>query len=1449
MKRFLALFLSALMIVTSVPVSSVTAFAAEKTFVAEENIQEIQEDLSENSEEQEDALLEENDSSEQMQDNMQEETQEDNQEGEQEEQEASEEGITETTDEEEIVEEVKTEVAEATGEPMLAGSETRNIVESGDSNGVTWELDDKGLLTATIGARSDSNIPWSPEIRQKIKTAKITITSNCTNLSRLFYSCDKLESIVFESVDTSNVTDMTEMFCFCCSLVNLDLSIFDTSKVTNMKDMFMMCNSLESLNISGFKTSNVTNMSGMFATCRTLTNIDLSGFSTSNVTNMSRMFSGCSALTTLDLSKFDTSKVTDMNQMFSSILLTELNLTNFNTESVTNLSGMFWDCKNLTNIDLSNFNTAKVTDMSNMFTSCSSLKSLDLSSFDTSKVTDMSEMFYFCKALTEVKVGSEFNTSEVTDMQYMFSWCSDLVSVDVSNFNTSKVTDMSHMFTYCYDLAELDVSKFNTSEVTRMNWMFMDCNSLKTLDISGFNTSKVTDMSYMFAGLYNVEELDLGSFDTSNVTNMSNMFPMCIKLKKINLRSFNTTNVTNMASMFQSCWVLPEIDLRSFDMSNVTNKEDMFKDCNAYVIWNNEKEIYQIVFNANYPEDAEGGRGKMPNESFKFGDTRELYNNTYMCNGYEFDCWNTSADGKGTKYTNMQKVSGLSTLNGGEVTLYAMWKPVLYTVEVGTGNFTVGTTPNPTGTKLNLQHDYPDSLVIYIKPKMGYIIDSVIYYASKDGLTYDKKTIDPVEIDTVNGNKYVFEEKSIISYTYIEPKLNKAQDLSKATIKATFENLDYNGDAKVYKSVDVWLNNKQVPQEEYEIIYLDDHTTAGTHILRVSAKAESKIYSGYKDYAFVIKGIKGGKITDTKVFTIDVDKAVPWAGPNKDTIPNITIKNSEGTPLNKDTDYLVFYSNNIVPGTAKATIVGINGYEGNKTVSYSIPKPSFADSTEEEVAYNLSVSGISDKVYTGTAITQELTINYYDGNKNAIKLEEGTDYTVKYSKNVNAGKASVVITGKGNYTGKVTKNFIIEPVDLGNLPEGTTVKVTAPGVKYVAGKAVKTTPVVELVKDNQVVATLKTGTDYVKLSDKDFTENTSKTTTAKVTITGKGNYKGTATGTYAIADKNLADKNIRVTYKNEIGSVIYPGKPVEPEVVVQIKGDGDTYTDISTSNYYIQYSENNKPGTATVKIIGTGEYYGTKTLKFKITARKVSERTGESGILDKLEINMVDSHEFTGYAITPEVTIKDKGISDDYELVKGKDYTVSYSSNTNEGKATAKITFKGNYSGSISKYFEITSLNLSKVSDDSIEIFNQPYNNGKAVTPVPLIWNGDSKAVNPKALKLTYQDNKNVGTATIIIKGVKEKNVASKKEITFAIEKANLSKAVFSKITDQIYTGKTVAPKFTLTYNKVKLKEGIDYTVEYIKPENSYKGEWTVKVTAKENRNFTGTATSTFIVK
>ena len=144
-----------------------------------------------------------------------------------------------------------------------------------------------------------------------------------------------------------------------------------------------------------------------------------------------------------------------------------------------------------------------------------------------------------------------------------------------------------------------------------------------------------------------------------------------------------------------------------------------------------------------------------------------------------------------------------------------------------------------------------------------------------------------------------------------------------------------------------------------------------------------------------------------------------------------------------------------------------------------------------------AVTGLGTKTYTGSALTPAPVVKY-----SGKTLKKGTDYTVAYKNNINAGTATVTITGKGGYTGTLKKTFSIEPASL------TKAKITGLTDKFHTGKAITQTPVVKL-----GTKTLKAGTDYTVTY-----KNNKNVGTATVTITGTGNYTGTAKATFKILD-------------------------------------------------------------------------------------------------------------------------------------------------------------------------------------------------------------------------------------------------------------------------------------------------------------------------------------------
>lgn len=123
-----------------------------------------------------------------------------------------------------------------------------------------------------------------------------------------------------------------------------------------------------------------------------------------------------------------------------------------------------------------------------------------------------------------------------------------------------------------------------------------------------------------------------------------------------------------------------------------------------------------------------------------------------------------------------------------------------------------------------------------------------------------------------------------------------------------------------------------------------------------------------------------------------------------------------GITLSENTDYTVKYSNNVDVGTVKATIAGINDYSGTAVKEFKITPIKFDD---KKVSVSLEKSSF---VYNGQSITPVVYVAY-----NHNYLIQNTDFTATYSNNNAPGIATVKIKGIGNYSGSISKTYIILP--------------------------------------------------------------------------------------------------------------------------------------------------------------------------------------------------------------------------------------------------------------------------------------------------------------------------------------------------------------------------------------------------------------------------------------
>lgn len=129
------------------------------------------------------------------------------------------------------------------------------------------------------------------------------------------------------------------------------------------------------------------------------------------------------------------------------------------------------------------------------------------------------------------------------------------------------------------------------------------------------------------------------------------------------------------------------------------------------------------------------------------------------------------------------------------------------------------------------------------------------------------------------------------------------------------------------------------------------------------------------------------------------------------------------------------------------------------------------------------------------------------------------------------------------------------------------------------------------VTDNARKETLGLDVDYTLAYDKNTNAGT-----ATVTITGKGNYKGTIKTSFTVGPKSIEDAPV-ILDPSEVQPYTSKNKP-KPQVTVQF-GDEDKPL-VKGTDYKVEYAYDVKEGIATVTITGIGNYTGKVEKKFAI---------------------------------------------------------------------------------------------------------------------------------------------------------------------------------------------------------------------------------------------------------
>lgn len=391
-----------------------------------------------------------------------------------------------------------------------------------------------------------------------------------------------------------------------------------------------------------------------------------------------------------------------------------------------------------------------------------------------------------------------------------------------------------------------------------------------------------------------------------------------------------------------------------------------------------------------------------------------------------------------------------------------------------------------------------------------------------------------------------------------------------------------------------------------------------------------------------------------------------------------------------------------------------------------------------------------------------------------------------------------------------TKEVTVTPADFGLTQDGIKIEVTHAGNSLITGY---------LPSDD-----MRSVTFMLRDTDKaDAANNASDTATLKFSSANYNEASGTLT--IKIIDKNTDANTLQidvpatVTYGDTVSPSVGESKPAGAGDVTFkfFDKDGNQVSDqpFPVGKYKV---------TASCEDADT---IYTAEKEFEVVARELTEENVTFGE------NLV----YTGNELTQTVTVTVGG----KELTKDTDYTVSDLTGTEPGSYPVTVAGTGNYTGEVTKSFEIAKADISSATISDID---SPVGyTGTAYEPeVTVTFNGTEQALDTD-YTVAYTNNVNAGEATVTITGTGA-HFKGSVEKHFTITAADLSGCTFAPIADVTYNTKAHTPEVTVAISGRTLEADKDYTVSYAYNVNA--GTATVTVTGKGN--FTGSANTTFTI-
>ncbi len=411
----------------------------------------------------------------------------------------------------------------------------------------------------------------------------------------------------------------------------------------------------------------------------------------------------------------------------------------------------------------------------------------------------------------------------------------------------------------------------------------------------------------------------------------------------------------------------------------------------------------------------------------------------------------------------------------------------------------------------------------------------------------------------------------------------------------------YYGTKRLYEKTDYtvsYKNNVKVPQEGASDKKLPTITVKGKGNYSGTATKTFKIIPYNIEYCYY-----------------DDNTMYLYSGKTQKPVPTISgWMNGKSKKLKNKTDFEVGYykaddtefKNELGSvkdaGDYKIEVKGIKNYTGKFTIDLTLK-----DSSESTLVSKLSIKAAAvdydaDKAKDG--ITTTVTVK-----KGKTVLTEGTDYTLEYWDNYDAGTASVRVIGNGTtYVGSKKVNFKINGTPL------SKAKITLKDGFETYNRAYCTGTDDEIYDIwSQSFKIEKDGTELKEETDYSYYDDIINGRKVTLYFEGRGQYSGSVKKTFTLKQSVLDDgtgEDAKFKYEYNEEDNPYSKAGVKPSITVTDK-EGNKL--VAGVDYSVSYKNNKAVATKSdtkapaIVIKGKGCYKGTVNKTFTIVKKDISE--------------------------------------------------------------------------------------------------------------------------------------------------------------------------------------------------------------------------------------------------